>query len=51
MIQLNKNNSFDFVLSLKVGLRVLVIIYSLISSYSLLPPIDSVEKSSNISVC
>ena len=31
MSQLNKDNSFDVVLSVKVGLRVLIIIHSLIS--------------------
>ena len=46
MSQLDKNNSFDVGLSFKVGLRVLIIGHSLISSNSLSPPSDSDVKSS-----
>ena len=51
MSQLNKNNSFDVLLSFKVGLGSLIVILSLISSNSLSPLIESVIKSSSVPVC
>ena len=51
MGQLNKNISFYVVLSFKVGLGVLNIMLSLISTQSLSPPIENVVKSPSIAVC
>ena len=49
--QLNKNSFFDVVLSFKVGLEVLNIMRSLISSKSLSPSIENFVKSPSIAVC
>ena len=51
MNHLNKNNSFDAVLSFKVALRILIIILSLISVSLIITSTDNVVRSSSIPVC